>query len=75
MSAGKMLILSFLPWASFMEMGKPLEAYILSRTDTHRIETKAKLIFQNAETNFQDEGLRITDVVFRDIIESDYGID
>lgn len=47
----------------------------LSRVEQHRAETKAKRIFRDAIEDYKEPKLHITDVVYRDITERDYGLD
>lgn len=47
----------------------------MSRTDTHRTETKSRLIFQNAICGYSEKKLNITDVLYREFTERDYGLD
>lgn len=47
----------------------------MSRTENHRIETKSRLVFQNAISKYAEPRLKITDVMYREFTERDYGID
>ena len=47
----------------------------MSRVEQHRTETKSKRIFRNAIEDYKEPKLHITDVVYRDLTERDYGLD
>ena len=47
----------------------------MSRVEQHRTETKSKRIFRNAIEGYKEPKLHITDVVYRDLTERDYGLD